>query len=139
MARSSRRRSSSRSGPGARSTSSPGSREDRDRPAPFPPRHKLARLRPVPLAARRPCDRLRGRLAGGVMTVELVPLECGWIRQAGSLLEVGASDAPLDTPIPAWLIRHPKETVLFDTGLHPDLARSSETLRRLASLFTAMR
>jgi glyoxylase-like metal-dependent hydrolase (beta-lactamase superfamily II) len=72
------------------------------------------------------------------VTVELVPLECGWIRQAGSLLEVGASDAPLDTPIPAWLIRHPKETVLFDTGLHPDLARSPKTLGRLASLFTAM-
>ena len=46
------------------------------------------------------------------MTVELVPLECGWIRQAGSILEVGASDAETEVPIPAWLIRHPKETVL---------------------------
>ncbi len=72
------------------------------------------------------------------MTVELVPLECGWIRQAASLLEVGASDDPLDTPIPAWLIRHPKETVLFDTGLHPDLVHSPDTMGRLASLFTAM-
>jgi glyoxylase-like metal-dependent hydrolase (beta-lactamase superfamily II) len=72
------------------------------------------------------------------MTVELVPLECGWIRQPRSLLEVGESDAPLDVPIPAWLIRHPKETVLFDTGLHPDLARSPETMGQLASLFTAI-
>jgi len=72
------------------------------------------------------------------MTVELVPLECGWIRQAGSLLEAGASDDPLDTPIPAWLIRHPQATVLFDAGLHPDLAHSPDTLGRLAPLFTAM-
>jgi glyoxylase-like metal-dependent hydrolase (beta-lactamase superfamily II) len=72
------------------------------------------------------------------MTVELVPLECGWIQQAGSVLEVGAADAPLEIPIPAWLIRHPKETLLFDAGLHPDLAHSPETLGRLASLFTPM-
>jgi glyoxylase-like metal-dependent hydrolase (beta-lactamase superfamily II) len=70
------------------------------------------------------------------MAVELVPLECGWIRQAGSLLEVGASDDALETPIPAWLIRHPRETVLFDAGLHPDLAHSPETMGRLAPLFT---
>jgi glyoxylase-like metal-dependent hydrolase (beta-lactamase superfamily II) len=72
------------------------------------------------------------------MTVELVPLECGWIRQSHSLLEVGASDAKIDIPVPAWLIRHPKETVLFDTGLHPGLAHSPDTLGRLASLFTAI-
>jgi glyoxylase-like metal-dependent hydrolase (beta-lactamase superfamily II) len=72
------------------------------------------------------------------MAVELVPLECGWIRQAGSILEVGASDAEIETPIPAWLVRHSKETVLFDTGLHPDLAHSPDTMGRLASLFTAI-
>ncbi len=72
------------------------------------------------------------------MTVELVPLECGWVRQAGSLLEVGASDAAIEIPVPAWVIRHPKETVLFDAGLHPDLTHSSDTLGRLASLFTAI-
>jgi glyoxylase-like metal-dependent hydrolase (beta-lactamase superfamily II) len=72
------------------------------------------------------------------MTVELVPLECGWVRQAGSLLEVGASDAPIDIPVPAWLIRHPKQLVLFDAGLHPELARSPDTLGRLAPLFTAL-
>jgi glyoxylase-like metal-dependent hydrolase (beta-lactamase superfamily II) len=70
------------------------------------------------------------------MSVELVPLECGWIRQAGSILEAGASNAPIDVPIPAWLIRHPKRAVLFDAGLHPDLAHSTDTLGRLARLFT---
>ena len=70
------------------------------------------------------------------MTVELVPLECGWVRQAQSILETGASNDDIDIPVPAWLIRHPKETVLFDAGLHPDLAKSPETLGRLASLFT---
>jgi glyoxylase-like metal-dependent hydrolase (beta-lactamase superfamily II) len=72
------------------------------------------------------------------MTVELVPLECGWVRSAASLLEVGAPDAPVEIPIPAWLIRHPKETLLFDAGLHPDLARSPDTLGPLAKLFTAI-
>jgi glyoxylase-like metal-dependent hydrolase (beta-lactamase superfamily II) len=72
------------------------------------------------------------------MAVELVPLECGWIRQAASILEVGAPDTPSETPIPAWLIRHPKQTLLFDTGLHPDLAHSPDTMGRLASLFTAV-
>jgi glyoxylase-like metal-dependent hydrolase (beta-lactamase superfamily II) len=72
------------------------------------------------------------------MTVELVPLECGWVRQAGSLLEEGAPGTPIEIPVPAWLIRHPKQTVLFDAGLHPELAHSPDTLGRLASLFTAL-
>jgi glyoxylase-like metal-dependent hydrolase (beta-lactamase superfamily II) len=69
------------------------------------------------------------------MTVELVPLECGWVRQAGSLLEQGTSNEEIDIPVPAWLIRHPKETVLFDAGLHPGLAESPESLGPLAPLF----
>lgn len=70
------------------------------------------------------------------MTVELVPLECGWIRQARSILEAGAPEEEIETPVPAWLVRHPRETLLFDAGLHPGLARSPESLGRLASLFT---
>lgn len=72
------------------------------------------------------------------MTVELIPLECGWLRQAGSLLEGGASDDAIEVPVPAWLIHHPKEEVLFDTGLHPGLTQSPDTMGRLAPLFTAM-
>jgi glyoxylase-like metal-dependent hydrolase (beta-lactamase superfamily II) len=72
------------------------------------------------------------------MSVELIPLECGWLRQAGSILEAGASEGLIETPVPAWLIRHPKETVLFDAGLHPDLRHSPDTMGRLAPLFTAI-
>ena len=72
------------------------------------------------------------------MSVELVPLECGWLQQAGSILEAGASECIIETPVPAWLIHHPKETVLFDAGLHPDLRHSPDTMGRLAPLFTAI-
>ena len=54
-------------------------------------------------------------------------------------LEIGRIDADLDEllgtagrqmlPVPSWLIEHPRGTVLFDTGLHPELRISLDRLR----------
>ena len=52
------------------------------------------------------------------------------------MFEEDAGDDPVTLPVPAWLVRHPQGTVLFDTGLHPDLAGSGARLGWLAKLFT---
>ena len=52
------------------------------------------------------------------------------------MFEEGAGRDPVTLPVPAWLVRHPQGTVLFDTGLHPDLAESGERLGWLADVFT---
>jgi glyoxylase-like metal-dependent hydrolase (beta-lactamase superfamily II) len=39
-------------------------------------------------------------------------------------------------PVPAFLIEHPQGLVLFDTGLHPELARSTARMRGLEKFFT---
>jgi len=38
-------------------------------------------------------------------------------------------------PIPVFLIEHPQGLVLIDTGLHPQLATTTDRLRKLAALF----
>src|SRR5215472_356619 len=46
-------------------------------------------------------------------------MTCGRLSgDLGYLMEGGEGRAEL--PIPAYLIEHPKGTVLFDTGMHPD-------------------
>src|SRR5436309_4956332 len=53
------------------------------------------------------------------MSVKLFALTCGRLTaDLGYLMEGGEGRAEL--PIPAYLIEHPKGTVLFDTGMHPD-------------------
>ena len=65
----------------------------------------------------------------------LVGLDCGWMRtQTRTLVADGGTDE-LSIPVPAWLIRHRGGVVLFDVGLHPDLATSTAPLGRLAKLF----
>jgi len=65
----------------------------------------------------------------------IVGLDCGWMRtQARTLLDEGSIDE-LSIPIPAWLVRHPEGDVVFDVGLHPDLATSSDSLGPLAKVF----
>ncbi len=62
-------------------------------------------------------------------------LDCGWMRtQRRTLLRDGGTDE-LALPIPAWLVRHERGDVVFDVGLHPDLATSTESLGRLAKIF----
>ncbi len=53
------------------------------------------------------------------MTARLFAFTCGWLEgEFGQLMEGGVGRVEL--PIPAYLIEHPKGSVLFDTGMHPD-------------------
>ena len=71
------------------------------------------------------------------MSVNLFALTCGRLTgDLGRLLEGG--DGRADLSIPAYLIEHPKGTVLFDTGLHPDCQHdpAARVGTRMASLFS---
>jgi glyoxylase-like metal-dependent hydrolase (beta-lactamase superfamily II) len=64
-------------------------------------------------------------------------MTCGWLTgDLGRLMEGGEGLA--DLPIPAYLIEHPKGTVLFDTGLHPDCQHdpAARVGGRIAGLFS---
>jgi glyoxylase-like metal-dependent hydrolase (beta-lactamase superfamily II) len=63
------------------------------------------------------------------------PLECGWLECDLGALLAGRNGATR-IPVPAFLIEHPRGLVLFDSGLHPELAHSSDRLRSVASIFT---
>jgi N-acyl homoserine lactone hydrolase len=68
------------------------------------------------------------------VTLPVRPLLCGWLTgDMGSMVE-GHSGA-YRMPVPAFLIEHPRGLVLFDTGLHPELASSTARLRGLDKLF----
>jgi glyoxylase-like metal-dependent hydrolase (beta-lactamase superfamily II) len=69
-------------------------------------------------------------------TASITGLDCGWMRtQARTLSSDGTTDE-ISIPIPAWLVRHERGIVVFDVGLHPDLATSTESLGPLAKMFT---
>jgi N-acyl homoserine lactone hydrolase len=58
----------------------------------------------------------------GAMGVKLYAMTCGTLTGAlANLMEGGEGEVTL--PIPAYLIEHPKGTVLFDSGMHPDCQR----------------
>lgn len=63
-------------------------------------------------------------------------LDCGWMRTQSRTLMSGGTTDEISIPILAWLVRHRAGEVVFDAGLHPALAISSEPLGRLAKLFT---
>lgn len=67
----------------------------------------------------------------------ITALDCGWLRTQERTLLTGGSRKELSLPIAAYLIRHPLGTAVFDLGLHPDLATSSDRLGPLAKIFTA--
>ncbi|MDY7104132.1 MAG: N-acyl homoserine lactonase family protein [Actinomycetota bacterium] len=71
------------------------------------------------------------------MSVTIEPLECGWLTAAAESFEEGAGDEPLRIPIAVWLVRHPRGELVFDTGLHPELAVSTDRIGGLAKVFTA--
>lgn len=53
--------------------------------------------------------------------LRLVPLECGWLATDTSSVVAGAQGRS-KLPIPSWLVLHPSgRSLVFDTGLHPDL------------------
>ncbi len=65
----------------------------------------------------------------------LTPLGCGWLTGALGLFLRGL-EGRLRVPVPAYRIEHPRGTVLFDTGMHPDVARDPEgRLGFLAKVF----
>ena len=67
--------------------------------------------------------------------MKLHPLTCGWLTgPRGGFLE-GEAGA-LRVPVLAWLVEHPKGTLLFDAGMHPDVAQDpAARLGRLADVF----
>jgi len=68
----------------------------------------------------------------------ITALDCGWLRtQQRSLIASGTTDL-MEIPVPAWLVRHGGDVVVFDAGLHPSLTGSSESLGRMSKLFQPM-
>ena len=69
--------------------------------------------------------------------MKLHRLACGWLTgPAPAFLENG--EGRLRVPVPAWLIEHPRGTVLFDAGMHPDVAKDAPArLGPLAQIFDA--
>lgn len=69
--------------------------------------------------------------------MKLRPLLCGWLTGPRSGFLEG-EDGRLRVPVLAWVIEHPKGTVLFDAGMHPDVASDpAARLGRLAKVFSA--
>jgi Zn-dependent hydrolases, including glyoxylases len=57
------------------------------------------------------------------MSVGLRAFTCGWFVQPKSFFIMGAGDEPIRSPVPAYLIEHPKGLALFDTGYGPKIRR----------------
>ena len=68
------------------------------------------------------------------MTVRVRPLECGWLTTDSATMITGQKGR-MRMPVPAFAVEHPRGTLVFDTGMHPDLVHSTERLRSVASLF----
>ena len=69
------------------------------------------------------------------VTVTIEPLSCGTLTAGRNMFEAGGDDSPVEMPVPAWLIRHDAGTVLFDTGMHPDLTGPGEFSDTVALFF----
>ena len=63
--------------------------------------------------------------------LRLYGMTCGWLSSDLSMMLAG-SEGRIRFPVPAYLIKHPKGTVLFDTGLHP--ASQQDALGRIGEL-----
>jgi glyoxylase-like metal-dependent hydrolase (beta-lactamase superfamily II) len=69
------------------------------------------------------------------MTVTIQALECGSITiDFGGLVK--GQTGRIRVPVPAYLIEHPRGTVLFDLGLHPSLGQSPDRLGHLRDILT---
>ena len=67
--------------------------------------------------------------------MHMYPLDCGHL---GARLKdmIEGEDGEVELPVSSYLIEHPKGSVLFDTGMHPDLqTKAAAKLGRLAGLF----
>ncbi|MDW3220914.1 MAG: N-acyl homoserine lactonase family protein [Acidimicrobiales bacterium] len=68
------------------------------------------------------------------MDVTIEPLACGTLTAGRSMFEAGGDDAPIEIPVPAWLIRHGGDLALFDCGMHRDLTAAGPA-REVVELF----
>lgn len=68
------------------------------------------------------------------MPVRVRPLECGWLTSdTGSMLS--GRLGRMHMPVGAFLVEHEQGTVVFDTGMHPDLVEDARRLGPLESMF----
>ena len=51
------------------------------------------------------------------------------------MVDVEDLEGPMRMPVGAFLVEHPKGSLVFDTGMHPELQRSKDRLRRVGTLF----
>jgi glyoxylase-like metal-dependent hydrolase (beta-lactamase superfamily II) len=63
------------------------------------------------------------------------PISCGWLTADAGLM-IARQSGPFRMPVPSYLIEHPDGLVLFDTGLHPEIAWSPRRMRGLDAFFT---
>jgi glyoxylase-like metal-dependent hydrolase (beta-lactamase superfamily II) len=69
------------------------------------------------------------------MSVRLFAMTCGWLEMGLGLLADGESQQVV-VPVPAFLIQHPRGTVVFDSGLHLEMQQDAkERLGPLARAF----
>jgi glyoxylase-like metal-dependent hydrolase (beta-lactamase superfamily II) len=73
------------------------------------------------------------RYVAGV-TVRVRPLECGWLETDASRMVTGQTGR-MRIPVPAFAVEHPRGTLVFDTGMHPEVIESTARLRETAPLF----
>jgi N-acyl homoserine lactone hydrolase len=66
--------------------------------------------------------------------VRVRPLECGWLTAGGETMAEGG-DGRVRMPVGAFLIEHPGGVAVFDTGMHPDLEHSKESLGQVGPMF----
>ncbi|MBY0279044.1 N-acyl homoserine lactonase family protein [Candidatus Binatia bacterium] len=67
--------------------------------------------------------------------MKLFAFTCGWLTGPTGLFLDG-EHGTIRMPVPAFLVRHPQGDVLFDTGLHPDVAHDAKgRLGFLADVF----
>jgi N-acyl homoserine lactone hydrolase len=70
------------------------------------------------------------------VTVTVRPLTCGWLTaDARGMVDHEDVSGSMRMPVGSFLVEHPKGSLVFDTGMHPELMRSKERLRRLGPLF----
>jgi len=68
------------------------------------------------------------------MGLRVRPLECGWLESdAGGM--IAGETGRMRMPVPAFAVEHPRGTLVFDTGMHPEVIDSTQRLKHTASLF----
>ena len=68
------------------------------------------------------------------MTVNVRPLECGWLTtDLGTMLSGHVGEFRL--PVASFLVEHERGTLVFDTGMHPDLVHGTSRLGPIESMY----